>query len=179
MTNILVVDLEATCDENSPDFDMEIIEIGAAWATPAGEILDTFQRFVRPMERPQLTSFCMALTHIEQAHIDAALGWAAVATELARFAQSQAGTCWGSWGAYDRRQIERESSRHDIAAPFAGLSHQNLKASFAKVRRIKQVGMTTALQIAGLPLLGEHHRALDDCINVARLLPWILGRDLP
>jgi inhibitor of KinA sporulation pathway (predicted exonuclease) len=59
----------------------------------------------------------------------------------------------------------------------AGLAHQNLKAGFAKRRRIKQVGMATALRIAGLELEGEHHRALADAMNIARLLPWSLEVD--
>ena len=47
--------------------------------------------------------------------------------------------------------------------------------TFAKRRKIKQVGMATALQIVGLELEGEHHRALADARNIARLLPWALG----
>ncbi|MCA3187999.1 MAG: exonuclease domain-containing protein [Cupriavidus sp.] len=134
-----------------------------------------YNPFVRPTERPTLTPFCMGLTHIEQASIDAARSWPAVAAELAEFARLHAGQCWGSWGAYDRRQIERESARHGLADPLAGPPHVNLKATFAKARKIKQVGMATALQIVGLELEGEHHRALSDARNIARLLPWALG----
>jgi inhibitor of KinA sporulation pathway (predicted exonuclease) len=81
----------------------------------------------------------------------------------------------GSWGAYDPRQIERECARHGIADPLAHLHHKNLKASFAKARKIKQVGMATALQIAGLELEGEHRRPLSDALNIARLLLWSIG----
>lgn len=153
---------------------MEIIELGAVWATPGGEVIDTMQRFVRPTERAILTPFCMGLTHIEQANIDTAPCWPTVAAELAEFARLHTGQCWGSWGAYDHRQIERESARHGLADPLAGLPHVNLKATFAKARKIKQVGMITALQIAGLQLEGDHHRALWDARNIARLLPFAL-----
>ena len=174
---ILVIDLEATCADDgsiTPE-QMEVIELGAVWATPAGEVIDTLQRFVRPTERPTLTPFCIELTHIEQASIDAAPSWPTVAAELAEFARLHAGQCWGSWGKYDARQIERETARHGLADPLAGLPHQNLKAAFAKRRKIKQVGMATALQIVGLELEGEHHRALSDARNIARMLPWALG----
>jgi inhibitor of KinA sporulation pathway (predicted exonuclease) len=174
---ILVIDLEATCSDDgsiTPE-QMEVIELGAVWATPAGEVIDTLQRFVRPTERPTLTPFCIELTHIQQAQIDTAPSWPTVAAELAEFARLHAGQCWGSWGAYDRRQIERESARNGLADPLAGLPHQNLKAAFAKRRKIKQVGMATALQIVGLELEGEHHRALSDARNIARMLPWALG----
>lgn len=172
---ILVIDLEATCadDGSIPAEEMEVIEVGAVWATPDGEAIAAFQRFVRPTHRPLLTEFCRSLTHIEQASIDAAPTWPVVAAELAAFAKLHAGRCWGSWGAYDRRQIERESVRHGLVDPLLGLHHRNFKSEFAKRRKIKQVGMSTALQIAGLVLHGTHHRALSDALNVARLLQHI------
>ncbi len=171
-TRVLVIDLEATCGEHISPEQMEVIEVGAVWVSPTGEILDRFQSFVRPL-RPQLTAFCMELTHIDQMSIDSAPGWPYVAAQLADFARryQQPASWWGSWGAFDCNQIERESTRHGIAAPLVALPHQNLKARFAKVRKIKQVGMAKALQIAGLSLEGEHHRALADALNIARLLP--------
>lgn len=175
MAPVLVVDLEATCcnEGTIEPGRMEIIEVGAVWSMPSGQVIDQFQSFVRPIERPQLTRFCMELTHIQQAHIDMAPSWSSVAAELARFVQEHqwSGSFWGSWGAYDRRQVERECARHGITDPLARLHHQNLKASFAKARKIKQVGMSRALQIAGLELDGEHHRALSDALNIAKLLP--------
>lgn len=35
--------------------------------------------------------------------------------------------------------------------------------------------LTKALQIVGLEIEGDHHRALADALNIARLLPWSLG----
>ncbi|MBV8035548.1 3'-5' exonuclease [Roseateles sp.] len=170
---VLVIDLEATCadDGSIPPEEMEVIEVGAVWATPDGEAIDTFQRLVRPTRRPQLTEFCRSLTHIGQASIDAASTWPMAAAELAAFAQLHHGQFWGSWGAYDRRQIEREGAWHGVANPLAGLLHRNLKAEFAKARKIKQVGMATALQIVEMTLRGDHHRALSDALNIVRLLP--------
>jgi inhibitor of KinA sporulation pathway (predicted exonuclease) len=55
-TPILVIDLEATCDEG-PHFSteqMEIIEIGAVWANFDGTVIDSFQTFVRP-EAPRVS----------------------------------------------------------------------------------------------------------------------------
>ena len=175
LSKVLVIDLEATCAEDGtipPDL-MEVIEVGAVWATPDGQILDRFQRFVRPVERPQLTPFCLALTGIQQTDVDHACTWPAVAAELREFAERhrQADSYWRSWGAYDRRQIQRDCVWHGVADPLTGLPHQNLKAEFAKCRKIKQVGMATALQIVGLILEGSHHRALADALNIARLLP--------
>jgi inhibitor of KinA sporulation pathway (predicted exonuclease) len=173
---VLVIDLEATCSDDgsiSPQ-EMEIIELGAVWVTPAGKVLDTLQRFVKPKLRPALTRFCTELTHISQSDVESAPSWPTVASELQAFAQLHTnGQCWGSWGAYDRRQIERECVRHTLAYPLPDLRHENLKALFAKDREMKQVGMHMALKLANLEPLGEHHRALSDAINISRLLPFI------
>ena len=172
---ILVIDLEATCDDD-PDFSpdhMEIIEIGAVWAATNGEAIAAFQSCVRPLVHPTLSDFCKSLTGIAQADVDAAATFAEVASKLASFAKQHvnAHPTWGSWGQYDFNQIARECERHGIDNPLDGFTHRNLKREFARTRKIKEVGMAKALQIAGLPLQGAHHRALDDAKNIARLLP--------
>lgn len=52
--------------------------------------------------------------------------------------------------------------------------HINLKEEFASVMRVKPCGMSTALKIANLPLVGTHHRGIDDARNIARLAQLIL-----
>ena len=172
---ILVIDLEATCDDCDAlaADEMEVIEIGAVWATAEGEVLEEFQALVRPTLHPQLTEFCQALTGIEQAQVDNAQSFAQVAEKLASFAQRYPkATMWGSWGKFDNKQIQRDCQRHGVASPLPALSHVNLKRQFAKSRKIKEVGMARALQMVGLPLDGAHHRGLDDARNIAKLLPW-------
>ncbi|MGC5791367.1 exonuclease domain-containing protein [Herbaspirillum huttiense] len=179
MARILVVDLEATCsDDGSVSAEeMEIIEIGACWATEEGVVLHRFQHFVRPLERPVLTRFCMELTGISQRDIDQASLFPVAARALSEFASqfAEPGATWLSWGAYDMKQIAREIVRHDIAHPL-GMPHQNGKKMFAKAQRIgKEVGMAKACELAKIPMEGLHHRGLDDAINIARLMPWIFG----
>lgn len=181
---ILVVDLEATCadDGSIPPESMEIIEIGACWATCEGVVADRFQAFVRPLVRPTLTKFCVDLLGIEQSSIDQAKPFSTVALDLQRFAlrHRTPTSYWGSWGAYDRKQIERECQRQAVPDPI-GMDHQNIKRLFAKAQRIgKEVGMVKGCELAGVALEGAHHRALDDALNIAKLLPWALGqRELP
>ena len=175
---ILVVDLEATCDEHAPSFDMETIEIGAAWIAADGAVIDRFQSFARPIENPVLTPFCTRLTGITQVDVDAAPLFPAVADALRSFVAQhrKVGAVWMSWGTYDRKQLERDSARHGIPEPVE-IPHENAKRLFAKAQRIgKEVGMARACAIVGLQLAGTHHRALDDALNVARLLPWVLGK---
>jgi len=175
---ILVIDLEATCDEGDalPPADMEIIEIGAVWATPDGGLRERFQTFVQPVLNPLLTPFCTELTSIRQQDVASAPRFPAAAAALAEFAALHPGghRLWGSWGRYDFTQFGRDCARHGVADPLAGFEHTNLKRGFAKARDIKEVGMAKALQLLGLALEGTHHRGLDDACNIARMLPWCL-----
>lgn len=175
----LVVDLEATCsDDGSVTAEnMEIIEIGACWASSSGEVLHRFQHFVRPLVNPVLTPFCIALTGISQNDVDGAPLFAAAAEKLNCFVEEHRAShsVWMSWGAYDLKQLIKDSSLHQVECPIS-LPHQNAKKAFAKIQKIgKEVGMSKACDLVGRPLFGQHHRGLDDAINIAGLLPWILG----
>ena len=64
---ILIIDLENTCvprEEKPAGYHAQIIEIGAAWVTPEGVVVDGFEIFVQA-ENP-VTSFCTELTGIRQ-----------------------------------------------------------------------------------------------------------------
>lgn len=83
---------------------------------------------------------------------------------------------FGSWGDYDRKQFQQDSKFHKVPFPIA-YPHVNLKQLFSETQGLpKRYGMAEALQIAGLPLQGTHHRGIDDARNIAKLLPYILGR---
>ncbi|WP_412548948.1 3'-5' exonuclease [Ralstonia pseudosolanacearum] len=179
MHNILVVDLEATCDQNAPAFDMETIEVGAVWVAADGAVLDRFQAFARPVVNPTLAPFCSTLTGIHQSDVDSAPPFPAMAETLRAFVarHRQPGSTWASWGAWDHKQLERDSMRHGITPPI-DLPHVNAKRLFSKARRIgKEVGMAKACELVGLQIEGTHHRALDDALNVARLLLWVLREE--
>ena len=172
---ILVIDLEATCDDGDglAADDMEVIEIGAVWATADGEVLDSFDALIRPVVHPHLTAFCRQLTGIQQAEVDSADLFPHVAQQLADFAQKHpSAKTWGSWGKFDAKQLAQDCERHGTPHPLSGLVHVNLKRQFAKARKIKEVGMARALQMVSLPLDGAHHRGLSDAKNIAKLLPW-------
>jgi len=176
MTRILVVDLEATCadDDTIPPESMETIEIGAVWVDLQGEEIARFQCFVRPVINPRLTPFCIGLTGIQQADVDGGLVFRDAAEQLRAFVaeHTRPDSFWASWGAYDRKQFERDAVRHGVPVPIV-LPHLNAKRIFAKRKRIgKEVGLAKACQLAGLTMQGSHHRALDDALNVARLVAW-------
>ncbi len=177
----LVVDLEATCDENHriPRGQTEIIEIGAVLVD--AELLqpvDEFMTFVKPLVHRQLTPFCTQLTSIRQSDVDGAPNFRDAMLQFGKFIRGQ-DALFCSWGDYDRNQFEQDARRHGVRLPFRG-GHMNLKKRFSDALGERRLyGMSAALRRVGLPLHGTHHRGIDDARNIARLLPWILGRNGP
>jgi 3'-5' exoribonuclease 1 len=180
--HILVVDLEATCcDRQSiPRHQMETIEIGAVMvSTDSLAIVDEFQTFIKPLRHPILTEFCLQLTSITQQQVDTAptfpdsiklwQPW------LAKFDR----TIFGSWGDYDRQQLQQDSKHHHIDLPYpVSSNHINLKELFSTTQGLnKRYGMAQALKLAQIELTGTHHRGIDDARNISKLLPYILGRE--
>jgi inhibitor of KinA sporulation pathway (predicted exonuclease) len=174
--NYLVVDLEATCDDNHamPREQTEIIEIGAVLVDAATLApIDEYATFVRPVVHPRLTPFCTRLTTITQEDVERAPTFRFVAPKLAAFGKD---ALFCSWGAYDRGQLERDARRCGIKAPL-GPRHCNLKQLFARAAGERgECGTYAALRRVGLTPTGTHHRGIDDARNIARLLPYALGR---
>lgn len=181
---ILIVDLEATCwdgdipglDRKQTVEDMEIIEFGCVVATHAGDVVDERAFLVRPQIHPQLSSFCTELTSISQTDVDAAPYYCAAVSELNTWLRQHRIVAWGSWGDYDRRQIDAETNRHKCVPDFMELPHFNLKKRWrAGKTSNRRSGLALALAYHKMEFEGRHHRGIDDARNIARLLPFIEG----
>jgi inhibitor of KinA sporulation pathway (predicted exonuclease) len=176
--NYIIVDLEATCwQERTEANQNEIIEIGALKVNNNLEVLDEFASFVRPIHKPILSDFCKKLTSITQGQVDKADDFKTV---FARFME-WIGTepfklC--SWGRYDFKQFEVDCKRHGVHFPFTTERHINLKRQFASLRRTAPCGMAQALHILGLPLVGTHHRGIDDTKNIFAIVQTVGPRIL-
>jgi inhibitor of KinA sporulation pathway (predicted exonuclease) len=174
----LIIDLEATCDEHHaiPRDQTEIIEIGAV-LTDAETLapVDEWQSFVRPVRHRTLTPFCTQLTSITQADVDGAPIFPRAIAALRDFLKGR-DFLFCSWGDYDKNQFERDARRHGVALPF-GTRHLNLKRAFGERSGDgRPFGVGQALGRVGLRFAGTAHRGIDDARNIARLLPYSLGR---
>lgn len=180
--DVLIIDIENTCmheAERPENYHGQIIEIGAAWVTPTGEVLEKFSTLVQA-ENP-VTEFCTELLGITQADVDGGLLFADAMQALAEFATRHSSRTWGSWGAADLKSLNHDCAHHGLESPLAGWEHRNIKKEWAKARKIKQVGMKKALEIARIDLEGPHHRALSDVLNIVKLYAagWPALHDLP
>jgi len=175
----LVLDLEATCSDQET-FDrreMEIIEIGAVMVEANSlALIDEFQTFVKPVRHPTLTEFCKSLTSITQAQVDQAPSYPEAIAALTEWLARYPNSVFGSWGDFDRRQFKQDSSFHNLPYPIP-FPHINLKKIFRKTQKLsRRFDMQEALKLAEIELEGTHHRGIDDARNIAKLLPYILGK---
>lgn len=180
------VDLEATCDEvgesESPRAlevvtdEMETIEIGLVVIDlETLEIVDEFQRFVRPQINPTLTDFCKKLTSIQQADVDGARTYQEVGDELRSFAASYPGAAWASWGDYDARQLERDAGFAACPSLLAGLQHFNVRKWHKGLYDDQPKSLKQTVESLGLVWQGAYHRGIDDARNVASIVKEILS----
>lgn len=178
----LVIDLEATCDddERMPREETEIIEIGAVLCEEDSlRNVAEFQTFVRPLRHPRLTPFCTRLTTITQEQVASAPTFPVAVQRLGAWLREQGAAgriTFCSWGDYDKNQLAREERRNGIRLPL-GPQHINLKEAFRRRSGDdKKLGNGQGLQRVGLRFEGTAHRGIDDARNIARLLPYCLGR---
>jgi len=171
----IVVDLEATCwERDSTPERMEIIEIGAVCLTTIAEApLSEFCAFVKPTASPLLSEFCTQLTSIQQQDVDSADTFATVFPRFVDWIGEE--PCQlVSWGRYDLDQLRLECKRNNIPFPAVLKKHIDLRKLFARTRRIAPPSLKAALALLEIPLIGTHHRALNDAKSTAQIARKIL-----
>lgn len=178
----LVLDLEATCDQPQLEH-CEIIEIGAVIVRGSGEVLASFESYVRPVVNPVLTAFCTELTTIGQHSVDTAPYFHEACSHFdewverceADFGKIES---WGSWGRFDYAQFIRNAELVKAALPkFMRIPHSNLKQVYGHAIGVKRgPGLKRALAGEQMQFIGTQHRALSDVFNIVRLLPIALGK---
>jgi len=174
MKTLVIFDLEATCWENRALHVSEIIEIGAVRIEKeTGNIIDTFDVFVKPRLNPILSEYCTNLTSIRQQDVDLGYDFVPATFQFNEYLDKYDDEYIMSWGYYDKNQLLRESTdkNADISKLETKLlnKHLNAKNQFAHIMGRKRCGIMKALNILKLDFEGTHHRGIDDCENVARI----------
>lgn len=174
MKPIIIVDLEATCQEDNTLFHQEIIEIGAI-RVEDGKIVDEFDIFVKPIHNNKLSEFCINLTHIKQEDIDSASSPYDAIKSFYDWATKNftEDVVYLSWGGFDKKQLKKEINEHHIGFTYyleAEDKHLNLKSMYPKILgRKRQMGTLMALKYEGFTFSGTNHRAIDDVKNIFKI----------
>jgi inhibitor of KinA sporulation pathway (predicted exonuclease)/endonuclease/exonuclease/phosphatase family metal-dependent hydrolase len=143
-------------------------------------------RYVRPVINPALTDYCIALTKITQAQVDAAATIEAVIGEHQRWLERETAGARGDEilfvtdGDADLGQFLKLEARNKnvSVAPWYG-RWCNIKVEFEKVyKRRTMLTLTRMLEAANVPQQGQLHSGFDDSVNVGCLLEhlWQKGR---
>lgn len=170
-----MVDIESTCWEGEPPPDQcsEIIEIGICTLDVAsGERLDQESILIKPLAS-RVSEFCTHLTTITQQMVDEGILFSEACLILQNKYSSRR-RVWASYGDYDRKMMLKQCCKLDVAYPF-GDTHINIKNILAVMLGFpKEAGMDQALALLDMPLIGTHHRGVDDAWNMAMMLSSLL-----
>ncbi len=176
--DILVLDLEATCWENEryPD-NQEIIEIGAILLDSNYNVLDTFEEFIRPVKNPELSDYCRTLTNITQSDVEKSYTFEKVYRNFVRWVSDRSSVVRVySWGDFDKKLMKKQHEEF-FDSNFDFEDWKDLSASFREVfKRKRKYGMKKAMRFLNLEMTGQHHRALPDAVNAAKIVPHIEAR---
>ncbi len=174
---ILVVDLEATCWQQDGEYQKqqsEIIEIGICKIdADSGDIIASEGILVKPVYS-QISDFCTRLTTITPQMVEQHGVSLAEACAMLEKKYGSKQLTWVSYGAYDKNMLKEQCAKFNVKYPMSG-RHVNVKTLFADVHRLpKGIGMAGALQMLKMPLVGTHHRGVDDAKNIAKIMYHLL-----
>lgn len=173
---LVVLDFEATCQEGEPPDPQEIIEFPSVLVSLSERaILAEHESFVRPLAHPTLSAFCTELTAIRQEDVDGAPAFPEAFDAHQAWLASQGllestfafVTC-GEWDL--RSMLPRQCATSGLVIPPAYRRWINVKTIFQRTLQKKPGGMPSMLSALGLELEGRHHRGIDDCRNIARIV---------
>eukprot|EP00455_Lapot_gusevi_P040929 TRINITY_DN4689_c0_g2_i3.p1 TRINITY_DN4689_c0_g2~~TRINITY_DN4689_c0_g2_i3.p1 ORF type:complete len:343 (+),score=21.65 TRINITY_DN4689_c0_g2_i3:67-1095(+) len=184
---LVVVDFEATCDDQCPPAVMretqEIIEF--PWVVidvKNCSIIDQKQHYVRPTINPKLTTFCSKFTGIEQSQVDNAEELPQVIATFRDYLQTSFASdqtyCLLADGDWDIRYIlQHESRQKNIELTEAMRRYFDVKQEYATFFSTSpRISLKRMLDNLALPLVGRHHSGLDDCLSISGIVLHLLAQ---
>lgn len=190
----LCLDIECTCDSPLQIYPMEIIEIACVRYDLTNSRNESnkpfrqpvkFHSYIKPVINPKLTLFCQELTGIVQSTVDNAPTIETTSQELFKWLQdinmidsnydkeeNFAFVTCGNFDLHKLSPIIRDVcfERNPDRLPIYFKEWINVKKSFVNHEKIWPRNMYHMLDLLQLEPMGRLHSALDDCVNVARIV---------
>jgi len=148
----------------------ETIEIGAICLDNYGDMLGSYNRFVRPVVHPYLSPFCKELTTISQHDVNNAGTFPQVIEGFQDWAEIfEKDYLLCSWGSFDKKMLINDSILYKLDHSWVE-NHINLKRQYHEYKRLNRpFGLKKAVEKEGLEFTGIHHRGISDAENLAKL----------
>jgi inhibitor of KinA sporulation pathway (predicted exonuclease) len=175
---ILVVDFEATCENEKKIEPQEIIEFPCIIIdieTQRIEIEKVFHYYIKPKSHPILSQFCTQLTGIMQNTVDNADTFDIVYLKFLDWLMENNLNPYDgnnfiflSCGDWDFRTCIRENAKiYNIKLPNCFNKWINIKQAYTNLTKTKISSMPDLIQKYDLILIGHHHSGIDDARNIA------------
>jgi 3'-5' exoribonuclease 1 len=167
MPSYIIYDLEGTCWMDGVRRESEIIEIGAVKINEKLEVVDTFQKFIRPTCNPFLSGYCRSLTKITQKDIDDAGNFTAVMNEFIEWLGDEYYLCaWGSDKVIFKKNCQLNNFDMDWLK-----NNNDIQVQFSKTRREngQLISLKDAIALMDVKVEGRRHRAIYDALNTAKV----------
>lgn len=174
---LVVIDFEATCDENNDNYDHEIIEFPSILIdTQSKTIIDEFHSYVRPILNPHLTTFCTKLTGITQEIVNNSATFTDVFTQWQEWLL-QKGLSYSNRfaivtdGPWDlERFLWLQCCKSKIEMPKYCQRWINIRKLYAGTYKCQRTNIAGMLDAFSMQFEGTQHCGLDDSRNIARIL---------
>ncbi|WIV20076.1 3'-5' exonuclease [Paenibacillus polygoni] len=172
--NYIIYDLEFTVSR-STRYSSEIIDIGAVKVAPMDDegklgVVDSFHTYVRPSNKSVLSTDTIQFTGITQKDIDAAPLFPEAVQQFIEWLPDTYYLC--SWGPDDKSKFLSHCRTHQVKVDWIR-NHNDIQKQISRALRkeggSRQLGLSQALTMCGIPFDGTQHRALDDAINTAKI----------
>lgn len=166
----IIYDLEATCWRGRPPHGAnEIIEIGAYKINQFGEVLDIFNKFIKPTVNPILSEFCKKLTSISQQDVDKAKTFPHTIQDFQDWIDIDEDYMLCSWGKFDVQLLKNDCILHKLDTEWLD-SNMNVKGQYHEIKgEHKLTGLKNTIKHEGMEFTGIHHRAISDAENLAKI----------
>ncbi|KAK7110273.1 3'-5' exoribonuclease 1-like [Littorina saxatilis] len=178
---LIIIDFEATCQDNNDKFIHEIIEFPAVLVdVQQKEIVGMFREFCRPTLNPVLSEFCKTLTGVNQSEVDNASEFPAVLNQFEEWMQARGLGCKHSFavvtdGPWDiQRFMSKQCEISKLPFPRWARRWINLRKAFCNFYDCKRLNLQHMLTNLGLQFEGRPHCGLDDSKNIARIVCHLL-----
>lgn len=148
----------------------EVIEIGAVKVNRFGEVISTFNKFVKPHVNPYLSHFCSKLTSISQADVDRADKFDKVSMQFQEWID-----IWDeeyllcAWGDSDIKLLQSDCRIHKLEDDWLKPNINVKSQYFSLINSNKKTGLKATIKREGFEFTGIHHRAISDAENTAKI----------
>ncbi|KAK2174699.1 hypothetical protein NP493_783g01046 [Ridgeia piscesae] len=173
---LLVIDFEATCQENTTNYRHEIIEFPIVVIdTHRCQVTQEFHSYVKPVVNSRLSDFCTDLTAITQEMVDSAEEFPTVLARVESWMEEQgfvkpckfAVVTDGPWDMSRFMKLQCEIS----SLPFPRWARQwiNVRKTFSNMYKCRRTNLANMLENLGMTFEGHQHSGIDDARNIARI----------